>query len=120
MKYLALLIILCITATEISSEMECPDSEGEFSVFFRHETDCDKYYQCANGTPVLKECPEGLVFNDKEDVNVRWTVYWEFSRKFLKILHIFRRVTGLGTLIVPLRIKSNVEDVGQRMLILLL
>lgn len=118
MKYLALLIILCITATEILSEMECPNSEGESSEYYRDETDCSQFYQCANGTPVLMECPAGLVFNT--DLNVRWTVYWEFSREFLKILHIFSCVTGLRTLIVPLRIKLNVEQVGQRMLILLL
>ncbi|KAL1431663.1 hypothetical protein MTO96_013776 [Rhipicephalus appendiculatus] len=33
--------------------------------YFPHETQCDSYYECRNGTVIQGFCPDGLVFNDE-------------------------------------------------------
>ncbi|KAH9361640.1 hypothetical protein HPB48_005207 [Haemaphysalis longicornis] len=33
--------------------------------YFPHETQCDSYYECKNGTVQQGFCPDGLVFNDE-------------------------------------------------------
>lgn len=38
----------------------CPRLNG----YFKHETDCSKFWQCVNGKPFLNECPHSLAFND--------------------------------------------------------
>ncbi|XP_018022213.1 cell wall protein DAN4 [Hyalella azteca] len=44
-----------------------PDcSQGD--LFLPHPKNCTKYYQCANGEPVLEECPDDLYFNPKYGV----------------------------------------------------
>lgn len=40
-------------------QLDCPP-EGLYSG--AHETDCDKYYLCTNGTLTLEECPNGLAY----------------------------------------------------------
>ncbi|RWS07149.1 Chitin binding Peritrophin-A domain containing protein 8-like protein, partial [Dinothrombium tinctorium] len=40
--------------------IQCP-LEGVYS--FPHETDCDKYYLCTNGTFTFEECPNGLLYS---------------------------------------------------------
>ena len=38
----------------------CVDPNG----FYPHPTDCQKYYQCAHGTPYEYACASGLLWND--------------------------------------------------------
>ena len=38
----------------------CVDPNG----FYPHPTDCQKYYQCAHGTPYEYSCASGLLWND--------------------------------------------------------
>ena len=38
----------------------CADPNG----FYPHPTDCQKYYQCAHGTPYEYTCASGLLWND--------------------------------------------------------
>lgn len=38
----------------------CADPNG----FYPHPTDCQKYYQCAHGTPYEYSCASGLLWND--------------------------------------------------------
>ena len=39
----------------------CADPNG----FYPHPTDCQKYYQCAHGTPYEYTCASGLLWNDQ-------------------------------------------------------
>ena len=52
----------------------CPE-EGEFG--WAHETACDQYYKCTNGTFSHEQCPNGLVFDDKNPVYDFCTFYWK-------------------------------------------
>ena len=38
----------------------CADPNG----FYRHPNDCQKYYQCAHGTPYEYTCASGLLWNN--------------------------------------------------------
>ena len=40
--------------------MVCSDPNG----FYAHPTDCQKYFQCAHGTPYEYTCAAGLLWND--------------------------------------------------------
>ncbi|KAG8188279.1 hypothetical protein JTE90_012112 [Oedothorax gibbosus] len=53
-----LLLIACAV-----SGQDCPE-EGVFG--WAHETACDEYYKCENGTFSQERCPNGLVFDEKE------------------------------------------------------
>lgn len=39
---------------------ECPEPNG----FFADAYQCDKYYECRDGTITEKLCPDGMVFSD--------------------------------------------------------
>ena len=39
---------------------QCPEPNG----YFPDAEQCDKYYDCRDGRPIEKLCPDGLVFND--------------------------------------------------------
>ncbi|XP_055925408.1 protein obstructor-E-like [Argiope bruennichi] len=57
-----------------------PPSGGcpEIGVFgWPHETACDQYYKCENGTFSHEQCPNGLVFDDKSPVYDFCTFYWK-------------------------------------------
>uniref|UniRef100_A0A182WC58 Chitin-binding type-2 domain-containing protein n=1 Tax=Anopheles minimus TaxID=112268 RepID=A0A182WC58_9DIPT len=47
----------------IRNHPNCPTKNGYYPVFFRHQTDCSKYYQCDNGVAFEIVCPAGLHFN---------------------------------------------------------
>ncbi len=47
----------------------CTDPNG----FYPHPTDCQKYYQCAHGTPYEYACASGLLWNDAVK-NCDWAV----------------------------------------------
>ncbi|KAK9686833.1 Chitin binding Peritrophin-A domain [Popillia japonica] len=42
---------------------ECPEVDGEYVTLLPHGSDCTKFYICNEGTPVVAECPAGLLFN---------------------------------------------------------
>jgi len=46
----------------------CPRQNG----YFKHESDCNKFYQCVNGKSFLNECPSSLAFNE-ENGNCDWS-----------------------------------------------
>ncbi|XP_064458995.1 protein obstructor-E-like [Ornithodoros turicata] len=52
----ALLALLALIAVGHS---QCPQGDG----YFPHESYCDAYYQCKNGTVQVGTCPDGLLFN---------------------------------------------------------
>ncbi|KAI4467491.1 chitin binding peritrophin-a [Holotrichia oblita] len=42
---------------------ECPAENGEVVDFLQHASDCNKYYVCDNGQPILMTCPPDMHFN---------------------------------------------------------
>lgn len=42
---------------------ECPTVDGEYVTLLPHKSDCTKFFQCNEGTPIVKECYPGLHFN---------------------------------------------------------
>lgn len=49
------------------SKFICPLAYG----FFGHPLQCDKYYECKNGTAEMNLCSDGLAFNEKNSPNLR-------------------------------------------------
>ena len=47
------------TPTSVGGTL-CSDPNG----LYAHPVDCQKYYQCAHGTPYEYTCPSGLLWND--------------------------------------------------------
>lgn len=47
-------------------------------IVYPHETACDQYYKCENGTFTHEKCPNGLVFDDHNPI-------YEFCNYFWKI-----------------------------------
>lgn len=48
---------------EGASEFYCEELYG----YFGHDTYCDKYWSCDNGTETLKECGNGLMFDTRDN-----------------------------------------------------
>ena len=48
------------TIEEDETTDECPEPNGYFADAYQ----CDKYYECIDGTITEKLCPDGMVFND--------------------------------------------------------
>ncbi|GIX70890.1 putative chitinase 3 [Caerostris extrusa] len=45
----------------VEQKWKCPKGFG----YYIHEGNCSNFYQCIDGIPSLKQCPEGLFFNSK-------------------------------------------------------
>lgn len=48
---------------------ECPIPNG---LFLKPNSGCKEYYDCNNGIPTAKKCPQGLLFNQKSKM-CDWT-----------------------------------------------
>ncbi|KAJ9600291.1 hypothetical protein L9F63_009416, partial [Diploptera punctata] len=67
-KPLVLVLVICVIQLT-RSESQCPRTDPiNYSVLYRHPTDCGKYYECSNGVAFEMNCPPGLHFNN--DLNV--------------------------------------------------
>jgi hypothetical protein len=44
---------------------ECPLSDGNYSVFFRHPSDCHWFFHCSNGAAYCNKCPGDLHWNNE-------------------------------------------------------
>jgi hypothetical protein len=42
---------------------ECPFPATEYPVFHPDPTNCNQYYECSNGVPILMKCEQGLVWD---------------------------------------------------------
>lgn len=42
-----------------AQNFRCPDKDGQYE----DPVQCDKYYECVDGEPTTKLCPDGLVFD---------------------------------------------------------
>ena len=66
LAWLALLLALGLVGPALvrASGFECPEEAGVFP----DPEQCDKYYECVDGLPETKFCPDGLLF-DASDPN---------------------------------------------------
>ena len=46
---------------------ECPKFYTPFTVLLPNPADPSTFFSCSNGVPILMNCPDGLIFNDKID-----------------------------------------------------
>lgn len=53
---------------------------GSQNGYFKHETDCSKFWQCVNGKPFMNECPHTLAFNEING-NCDWSLTCVTSSK---------------------------------------
>ncbi|CAF4741528.1 unnamed protein product [Pieris macdunnoughi] len=67
----------CVTTTTEKPACDCTSQpilpngcpcDHSISLLLRHESDCEKYYQCDQGKRVLRECAPGTHFNAKLQV----------------------------------------------------
>ncbi|CAH1961597.1 unnamed protein product [Acanthoscelides obtectus] len=59
MKFLVTTVtVLAIVATA-NAQFKCPPKDGQYE----DSKQCDKYYECIDGIPQAKLCPDGLVFD---------------------------------------------------------
>ncbi|ETN59594.1 hypothetical protein AND_008813 [Anopheles darlingi] len=60
---------ICEQATNVLvKHPNCNDNGRFYSPYFRHETDCSKFYQCSHGSAYEIQCPAGLNFNSRINV----------------------------------------------------
>ena len=65
---LALSVVVAAAVQEIPLYVQCPESGVDKDVYFPHACNCSKFYQCANGVPVERECGRDTVWNAEENV----------------------------------------------------
>ncbi|XP_018399323.1 PREDICTED: peritrophin-1-like [Cyphomyrmex costatus] len=65
----ALLMCLLGVFYAQAQEIRCPaPKEGEDIVLIPHPTNCNHYFVCDYGRPIVMKCPEGLHFNPEVQV----------------------------------------------------
>ncbi|XP_074041624.1 cuticular protein analogous to peritrophins 3-A1 [Leptinotarsa decemlineata] len=52
-------VTICLVFTFVESQFKCPAKDGQYE----DPRQCDKYYECVDGIPTSKLCPDGLVFD---------------------------------------------------------
>jgi len=57
MKFFVAFAALAVCAS--AQQYKCPVKDGQYE----HATQCDKFYECRDGVPKEKLCPDGLVFD---------------------------------------------------------
>ncbi|KAF7990003.1 hypothetical protein HCN44_008677 [Aphidius gifuensis] len=67
-----IILVLATIITIVYGNFKCPLKDGQYE----DEVQCDKFYECKDGYPTEKLCPDGLVFDP-------------FNRKINKCDHVF-------------------------------
>ena len=59
-----------INASDLSKSLTCPDVEDSDSEidYLPSKTDCSEYFVCVHGEPILMHCPEGLYWDDSNEI----------------------------------------------------
>ena len=59
MKTFQLSVLLLVSVGWASAELVCPEvDEGE--TYLPSDTNCQEYFHCVHGVPVMRKCPDGL------------------------------------------------------------
>lgn len=93
-QFLACLFLLfnhshCFQISSLAEEVKCPPWNGDV-IFIRDPEDCAKYYQCTPSGPILKECSDGLLFDDVVNV-CNWPDVVDCKGK-LKSFQLFKQI----------------------------
>ena len=46
----------------------CPEVWDGTDVFFPSKSNCEEYFQCVHGVPVLMHCPDGLYWDQSKQI----------------------------------------------------
>ena len=58
-----------VNAEDLSKALTCPDvNESDHTDFLPSKTSCSEYFACNHGEPVLMHCPEGLYWDQSNDI----------------------------------------------------
>merc|ERR1712136_293228 len=47
---------------------KCPDVYDGTEVYLRSKSNCEEYFQCVHGSPVLMQCPDGLYWDQSKEI----------------------------------------------------
>lgn len=53
------IFIICSFIRIVAAQFKCPPKDGSYE----DSIQCDKYFECVDGVPKEKICPDGLVFD---------------------------------------------------------
>uniref|UniRef100_A0A6M2DWS2 Putative peritrophic membrane protein 4 holotrichia oblita n=1 Tax=Xenopsylla cheopis TaxID=163159 RepID=A0A6M2DWS2_XENCH len=62
--YTTIVSLMLGQASVNALSLQCPQQDSVVDVLYANPDDCNSYYQCLNGSPVLLSCPNGLQWND--------------------------------------------------------
>ncbi|XP_015594846.1 peritrophin-1 [Cephus cinctus] len=66
--FLGLVVIAFSVDDEIPEGVNCPAQDPENATHVPHPTNCNLFYTCSGGWPILSSCPAGLHFNAELEV----------------------------------------------------
>ncbi|XP_022910879.1 protein obstructor-E [Onthophagus taurus] len=59
MKSTVIFVVFCLLSSTYAQVFKCPPKDGQYE----DPDQCDKFYECRDGEPIQKLCPDGLVFD---------------------------------------------------------
>lgn len=62
------LLAVLMAITLLNSSQLCPHDMSNYATLIANPIDCQTYFSCTKGVPILMFCPAGLHFNDRLDV----------------------------------------------------
>merc|ERR1712136_614827 len=76
MNSVAVFIFLTACVSQMSAQPieepleapKCPDVYDGTEVYLRSKSNCEEYFQCVHGTPVLMQCPDGLYWDQSKEI----------------------------------------------------
>jgi len=69
----ALFFIACVSAQPLEDLEDlggpkCPDIYDGTEVYLRSKSNCEEYFHCVHGAPVLMHCPDGLYWDQSKSI----------------------------------------------------
>ncbi|XP_018575837.1 peritrophin-1-like [Anoplophora glabripennis] len=65
MQKLIIIFVFAIFAYALA--VDCPAEDGEIPVYYPHETECGKFYECHNGEAALLDCAPGSYWDSRQN-----------------------------------------------------
>lgn len=62
---MALVLCLAMIYSYADAQVTCPTPDSKDATLIPNPVDCNSYYACHEGEPILMKCPDGLHFNPK-------------------------------------------------------
>ena len=51
-----------------NAELTCPEYNNEEETYLPSDTNCNEYFHCVHGVPVMRKCPEGLQWDQAKNI----------------------------------------------------